>query len=61
MTEAEALAVLMVSELRPKKLLFAVHPQRNPDRREEAEAAARHVNQAMDMRSRHITEWDTED
>ena len=56
LTEEEALAVLNVSDMRPKRLLFAVHPQRNMERVAEAEAATRRVNQAMDVRSRHVTE-----
>ena len=56
MSEAEALAILNVTERRPKWLLSQVHPDRHPDFLEEAIAAAARVNQAMDVRSRHMTE-----
>ena len=56
MSEAEALAILNVTERRPKWLLSQVHPDRNPEFLEEAIAAAARVNQAMDVRSRHMTE-----
>ena len=38
-----------VTERRPKWLLSQVHPDRHPDCRDEATAAAAHVNQAMDV------------
>ena len=56
MTEAEALAVLNVTGKRPKWLLVHVHPDRNPDHKAEATAASARVNEAMDVRSRHVTE-----
>ena len=56
MSEAEALAILNVTERRPKWLLSQVHPDRHPEFLEEAIAAAARVNQAMDVRSRHVTE-----
>ena len=45
-----------VTDKRPKWLLSQVHPDGHPDRRPEAEAAAKRVNEAMDVRSRHVTE-----
>ena len=56
MTNAEALAVLDVTDKRPKWLLMQVHPDRNPDHITEATAASARVNEAMDVRSRHVTE-----
>jgi hypothetical protein len=50
------LAILNVTERRPKWLLSQVHPDRHPEFLEEAIAAAARVNQAMDVRSRHVTE-----
>ena len=47
---------MCVTERRPKWLLSQVHPDRHPDCRDEATAAAARVNQAMDVRSRHVTE-----
>ena len=51
-----ALQVLNVTDRRPKWLLSQVHPDRNPEWRAAAERAAARVNQAMDVRSRHVTE-----
>ena len=56
MSEAEALAILNVTEKRPNWLRLQVHPDKHPDFREEATAATARVNQAMDVRSRHVTE-----
>ena len=56
MSEAEALEILNVTDRRPKWLLSQVHPDRHPKWRDEASAAAARVNQAMDVRSRHVTE-----
>ena len=55
LTPAEALAILSVTERRPKWLLSQVHPDRHPNCTGLAEAAAQRVNQAMDVRSRHVT------
>ena len=57
MSEAEALAcILNVTERRPKWLISQVHPDKQPGFLEEAIAAAARVNQAMDVRSRHVNE-----
>ena len=56
MSEAEALAILNVTERRPKWLLSQVHPDKHPEFGAEATAATARVNQAMDVRSRHVTE-----
>ena len=56
MSEAEALAILNVTERRPKWLISQVHPDKHPGFLEEAIAAAARVNQAMDVRSRHVNE-----
>ena len=56
MSEVEALAILNVTERRPKWLLSQVHPDKHPDFSAEATAATARVNQAMDVRSRHVTE-----
>ena len=56
MSEAEALEILNVTDRRPKWLLSQVHPDRHPCFRDEATAAAKRVNQAMDVRTRHVTE-----
>ena len=56
MSEAEALAVLNVTQRRPKWLLSQVHPDKHPDFEAEATMATARVNQAMDVRSRHVTE-----
>lgn len=50
MAEEEALQMLNVTERKPKWLLSQVHPDKHPDRKAEAEAAASRVNQAMDVR-----------
>ena len=58
MSEAEALAVLNVTQRRPKWLLSQVHPDKHPVFEAEAtmSMATARVNQAMDVRSRHVTE-----
>ena len=56
MSEVEALAILNVTERRPKWLLSQVHPDKHPDFSAEVTAATARVNQAMDVRSRHVTE-----
>ena len=56
MTEAEALSVLNVTERRPRWLLSQVHPDKHPECTVEATAATARVNEAMDVRSRHVTE-----
>ena len=56
MTQSEALQILNVTERRPKWLLYQVHPDKHPNREAEAIAATMRVNQAMDVRSRHVTE-----
>ena len=56
MTEEEALQLLNVTDRRPKWLLSQVHPDRHPEWRAAAERAAARVNQAMDVRYRHVTE-----
>ena len=55
MAVEEALQILNVTHRRPKWLLSQVHPDKHPHRKAEAEAAAKCVNQAMDVRSRHVT------
>ena len=55
MSEAEALAVLNVTERRPKWLLSQVHPDKHPNFEAEATMATARVNptiRAMDVRSR---------
>ena len=49
MSEAEALAVLNVTQRRPKWLLSQVHPDKHPDFEAEATMATARVNQAMDV------------
>ena len=56
MSEAEALAILNVTEKRPNWLRLQVLPDKHPDFREEATAATARVNQAMDVRCRHVTD-----
>ena len=56
MSEAEALAVLNVTQRRPKWLLSQVHPDKHPGFEAEATMATARVNQAMDVRSRNVTE-----
>ena len=56
MSEAEALAVLNVTQRRPKWLLSQVHPDKHPGFEAEATMATARVNQAMDVRSRHVNE-----
>ena len=56
MSEAEALAILNVTERRPKWLVSQVHPDKHPEFSAEATAATARVNRAMDVRSRHVTE-----
>ena len=56
MEQHEALQILNLTERRPKWLLSQVHPDKHPNRREEATLATTRVNQAMDVRSRHVTE-----
>ena len=56
MTPDEALLILEVTDKRPKWLLSQVHPDRHPGRQEEATQATARVNQAMDVRTRHVTE-----
>ena len=56
MSEGEALAVLNATKRRPKWLLSQVHRDKHPEFRAEATAATARVNQAMDVRSRHVTE-----
>ena len=45
-----------VTERRPKLLLSQVRPDTHPEFLEEAIVAAARVNQAMDVRSRHVNE-----
>ena len=52
MSDDEALKILLLTGKRGKWLLSQVHPDRNPDRIEEATEATARVNQAMDIRSR---------
>jgi hypothetical protein len=59
MSEVEALAcILNVTERRPKWLISQVHPDKPPwvPGDQKAMAAAARVNQAMDVRSRHVNE-----
>ena len=56
MSETEALVILNVTEKRPNWLRLQVHPDKHPDFREEATAATARVNQAMDVRCRHVTD-----
>ena len=57
MSEAEALAILNVTHKSPKWLILQVHPDRHPDHQAEAKAATSRVNQARDVRCRHVTDW----
>ena len=52
----EALSVLNVTHKSTRWLLKQVHPDKHPDYRAEAEAATARVNQARDVRCRHVTE-----
>ena len=54
MSEEAALAILNVTEKRPNWLRLQVHPDKHPDFREEATAAAARVNQGMDVCNRHV-------
>ena len=56
MSEEEALSVLNVTHKSTRWLLKQVHPDKHPDHRAEAEAATARVNQARDVRCRHVTE-----
>ena len=56
MTPDEALLILEVTDRRPRWLLSQVHPDKHPGRQEEATQATARVNQAMDVRTRHVTE-----
>ena len=56
MSQAEALEILNLTHKRAKWLLSQVHPDRHPDCLDEATAATARVNQAMDVRMRHVTE-----
>ena len=61
MSEGEALAVLNATKRRLKWLLSQVHPDKHPNFEAEATMATARVrrqmlNQAMDVRSRHVTE-----
>ena len=56
MSEVEALAILNVTVRRPKWLLSQVHPDKHPEFGAEATVATARVSQAMDVRSRHVTE-----
>ena len=38
-------------------ILSQVHPDRHPDHQAEAKAATSRVNQAHDVRCRHVTDW----
>ena len=51
---AERAAKHARTERRPKWLLSQVHPDKHPDFSAEATAATARVNQAMDVRSRHV-------
>ena len=57
MTAEEALAILNVTHKSPKGLLMQVHPDKHPHHTSQAEAATSRVNQARDIRSRHVTDW----
>ena len=52
MTRDEALAVLNVTDRRPKWLLLQVHPDKHPGREDEAAAAMKRVKQARDIMCR---------
>ena len=55
MSEEEALSVLNVTRKSPRWLLKQVHPDKHPNHEAEAEAATARVNQARDVRCRHVT------
>ena len=57
MTEAEALAILNVTHKSPKWLLLQLRPDKHPHHKAEAQAAVSRVNQARDVRCRHVTDW----
>jgi hypothetical protein len=53
----EALAILNVTHKSPRWLLAQVHPDKHPHHTSQAQAATARVNQARDIRSRHVTDW----
>ena len=57
MTAEEALAIFNVTHRSPRWLLAQVHPDKHPHHTSQAEAATARVNQARDIRSRHVTDW----
>ena len=57
MSEEEALAILNVTNKSPKWLLLQLRPDKHPHHQAQAQAATSRVNQARDVRSRHVTDW----
>ena len=57
MTAEEALAIFNVTNRSPRWLLAQVHPDKHPHHTSQAQAATARVNQARDIRSRHVTVW----
>ena len=55
--QAEALAILNVTHKSPKWLLLQVHPDKHLDDQAAAKAAVSRVNQARDVRCKHVTDW----
>ena len=56
-TAEEALAILNVTHKSPRWLLAQVHPDKHPHHTSQAQAATARVNQARDIRCRHVTDW----
>ena len=57
MTAEEALSIFNVTHRSPRWLLAQVHPDKHPHHTSKAEAATARVNQARDIRSRHVADW----
>ena len=58
MSEEEALAILYVTHKSSKWLLLQLRPQKHPHHQAQAQAALSRVNQARDVRCRHVTDWE---
>ena len=57
MSDEEALAILNVTEKSSRWLLLHLRPDKHPHHEAQAEAALSRVNQARDVRCRHVTDW----
>ena len=61
MTPQEAFAILDVTDRRPVWLLSQVHPDKNPERRNQAAAAAKRVTLARQVRGGRVSEVSYDD